>query len=286
MSENFSAKIYRKSESGTKRAKIHTIVGKPHARAATKRGGRGPARPSQGLARMNVAANQQRTYVYARPQLNRLKEHKTFDGNIGASAAGALTLAQVFSTANAVAATPFNFNTAGNAWCINQVPLGNSSITRVGRRFANTAISLRGSVQAGSTTATAKCALVLVWDRNPNSGANIPSFPTVFANSGANTPMELTNKDNAPRFKILRRWVWTVIGNNTTAGQQTEKTIFYFDEFVKMKNKITLLTAADTTGLITDMVEGSLLLYAMGDQAAGTTAPGLTMQTRLYYEDN
>lgn len=213
---------------------------------------------------------------------NRLEEHKTFDAN---NAAGPVTMANVIDNTVTPSLTPFSFGTAGTAWCLNQVPLGNSSITRVGRRFANTALAIRALVQAGSTTKTANCLLLLVWDRNPNTGAAMPTYAQIL--SGATpTPNSLTNKDNAPRFKILRRWQFQVMGNNTTAGQQTDKTQYYIDEFVKMKNKVTLLTAADTTGVVPDMVEGALHLYVISDQAAGTTAPSLSMQTRLYFSDH
>ena len=231
---------------------------------------------SSRTARAQAARGQNQRYVGSIP-LNRLQEHKTFD-----SVATVTTIANCFSTSGSVAGTPFAPVAATSAWCLNQVPLGNSSITRVGRRFANTAIALRGKVYAGSTGTHSIASLVLVWDRNPNNGAAIPAFSSVLSSQEAKS---LTNKDNAPRFKILRRWTWEVAGN-LTAGQITDKGVYYFDEFVKMKNKVTLLTAADTTGLLPDMVEGSLLLYAVGDTAAGTACPSLDIQTRLYFSDH
>lgn len=254
------------------------------ARGATMAGTRSRALTLQVGTQMlrHQARLQARAAAYNRIPLTlpnpRLMEHKTFD-----SVASITGISNCFSNAGTVAPTPFAPVNGSSAFCLNQVPLGNSSVTRVGRRFANTAIALRGQVEASATTLTAVCAMVLVWDRNPNQGAAIPPFTTVFTTQD---PESLTNKDNAPRFKILRRWVFNIIGNSGTAGQSTEKTTQYFDEFVKMKNKVTLLTAADTTGLITDMVEGSLLLYVMGDVAAGATAPNLRIQTRLYFQDH
>lgn len=209
----------------------------------------------------------------------RLLEHKTFDAT-----AAPVVIANCFSNNGAVAGTPFAPVAATSAWCLNQVPLGNSSITRVGRRFANTALAVRAQITPGTTGTLAGCALILVWDRNPNQGAAIPPFTSVLATQNN---VALTNKDNAPRFKILRRWAYTVAGN-FTAGQLTDKSIYYIDEFVKMKNKVSLLTSADTTGLLPDFVEGSLLLYAVGDSnnAAGTTCPTLTIMTRLYFQDS
>lgn len=233
-----------------------------------------------GTTRRTYYPQPQRVVAYqpaGQAQYNRLKEHKTFDGT-----AAPVAVQNGFSNAGTVAGTPFAVVNGSSAFCLNQVPLGNSSITRVGRRFANTAIALRGRIIAGSTGTVCAATMVLVWDRNPNQGAAIPPFTSVFSTQA---PESLTNKDNAPRFKILRRWVHMIIGNNT-AGQLTDCSEVYFDEFVKLKNKITLLTAADTTGLITDMVEGSLLLYIMGDTAPGTTSASLVLQTRLYFSDN
>jgi len=217
--------------------------------------------------------------VQGEVKYNRLKEHKTFD-----SVAAPTSAINAFSTDGPVAGTPFAPITGASAYCLNQVPRGDSSITRNGRRFANTAIALRGAIVAGTAGVTSMAAMILVWDRHPNQGAAIPAFSTVFSQQFATS---LTNKDNAPRFKILRRWVWPIIGNQT-AGQTTDCSIIYFDEFVKMKNKVTLLTTADSTGLLPDMVEGSLLLYCMGiDNTAGNDAPTLLgLQTRLYFSDN
>lgn len=265
-----------KSYGGVKGRARHAGTGKrvSSASAAVKALRAGISAQNRAVAQAVRGQNQR--YVGSVP-LNRLQEHKTFD-----SVATVTTIANCFSNAGPVAGTPFAPVAATSAWCLNQVPLGNSSITRVGRRFANTAISLRGKVYAGSTGTQAMACLILVWDRNPNNGAAIPAFSAVLSSQEAKS---LTNKDNAPRFKILRRWCWEVVGN-LTAGQLTDKGAYYFDEFVKMKNKVTLLTAADTTGLLPDMTEGSLLLYAVGDVAPGTTAPSLDIQTRLYFSDH
>lgn len=227
---------------------------------------------------VNVPRGGPRINVPSAPRNARgLSENQTFD-----STAAIVQIANCFSTAGTVAGTPFAPVAATSAWCLNQVPLGNSSVTRLGRRLQNTAISIRAKVYPGITGTQTVAGLILVWDRNPNAGAAIPAFNTVLTSVNS---MSLTNKDNASRFKILRRWNFEVVGNLTIA-QLTAKSIYYIDEFVKLKNKVTLFTAADTTGLVTNMVEGSLLLYAVGDVGAGTTAASLDIQTRLYLTDH
>lgn len=205
----------------------------------------------------------------------RLQEHKTFDA--------IAVVSPDSGNATAPAATPFAPIAGATGGCINQVPLGNNSITRVGRRFANTAVSIRGSVNAGTTTTIAKATMLLIWDRNVNQSAALPAWNTIL---NSQSPNALTNKDNAPRFKILRRWDYVLSGNNATAGQQNDNSMISIDYFVKLKNKITLLTAADTTGVYPDMVEGGLLLYTTSNQVSGTTAPVFTLSTRLYFSDH
>lgn len=269
-----------------KRARTGDVVSV--TKTVRKRGGTGPARPSTGLALTRTDAMGRRTKVYDRrpaTHSSRLLEHKTFDATYATT--GPVSMTRAFDSAGAVAATPFaplNGSTTVSAWCLNQVPAVNANSTsRVGRRIANTAISLRGSIVPGTGAVDAIVGLVLVWDRNPNSGTVIPAFNAVFNSQAVES---LTNKDNAPRFKILRRWTWKFIGTSA-ATVQTDENIQYFDEFVKMKNKITLFQAADTSGLLTAMVEGSLLLYALASNAlTGATVPTLNLQTRLYFSDH
>jgi len=207
----------------------------------------------------------------------RLLEHKTFDYNTG--------VPFQITTGNNIgpAATPFAPVAASTGGCINQVPLGNSSITRVGRRLNITAVALRGQVFAGSAGVCAKATILLVWDRHPNKAANLPAWNTILT---AQSPDALTNKDYAPRFKILRRWDFGVTGYQGGAGNQTSTGQHTFEEFVKLKNKVTIWDAADTTGIVTNMLEGGLYLYWTSDEVDGTTAPLVVMQTRVYFQDS
>jgi len=233
---------------------------------------------SIGVARTNAAlASRAGVYGARVARANRMRENKTFD-----PVAGVTAIANCFSTNLAKAGTPFTFAQGGSAWVLNQIPIGNSSITRVGRRYSITACALRGSVFAGTTGTTACASLVLVWDRKPNNITVMPDPTAIFAVQNSSS---LTNKDNAPRFKILRRWDW-VINGDQDAANQCDNTQIRFDDFVKMKNKVTILTTADTTGELADMVEGALYLYALGDKVTGTTAPSLNIACRLYFEDN
>jgi len=278
------------SESAYKRRRATTIY--PGRSAAARRAGaasrvartnRVAVNPfagamASGLSRANLSlASTAGIYGGRVARAARMRENKTFD-----CTANPVTITNTFNTDGVVAPSPFAFVDATSAWCLNQVPIGNSSVTRVGRRFSCTALALRGSIYAGSTGTTALATLVLVWDRKPNNGTVIPAFATVFKSQDA---LSLTNKDNAPRFKILRRWDY-VINGDEDAASTNETTRIRFDEFIKMKNKVTILTTADTDGSLPDMVEGSLLLYAIGSGAKSTAQPTLRICSRLYFEDN
>lgn len=208
----------------------------------------------------------------------RLLEHKTFDYNPTGN-----TVYMLAATDAIVATTPFAPATNASLGCINQVPLGNSSITRVGRRLNITAVAIRGQIYSNVSSDVVKASIVLIWDRHPNKAAALPAWTTILTNQ---TTDQLTNKDYAPRFKILRRWDFILCGN-LTAGQTTSAGGYAIDEFVKLKNKVTIWDAADTTGIVTNMIEGSLLLGVLGDEsAASNKAPLAIFNTRVYFQDS
>lgn len=193
-------------------------------------------------------------------------------------AAQSVSLTNCYSTTGAVVTTPFTVGSS--AFPLNQIPQGNSSITRVGRRCGLSAVAIRAVIAAGATTTATNCVTLLVWDRNPNQNSTMPTFAQIL-NSQAT--MSLTNKDFAPRFKILRRWDHQVIGS--AGNQYTDKSVQYIDEFIPLKNKQTIWTAADTTGLVSNMQAGGLYMYLVGDALAGTTAPTMVLSTRVYFQD-
>lgn len=240
------------------------------AAAASLKAARAAARAHNAMQNAMPAA----VFQAAARQQQRLIEHKTFDS---------VATPVVMTTDNAVgpAATPFAPVAASTGACLNQVPLGNSSITRVGRKLTLTGVALRGNLTAGTTGTVAKVALILVWDRHVNQSAALPAWTTLLASQ---SPSALTNKDFASRFKILRRWEYGVMGNQT-AGQVTDCSLIPVDEFVPLKNKLTIFTTADSTGLYPDMMEGGLLLYAVSN-ATGTAAPTLSIMSRVYFQDS
>lgn len=216
--------------------------------------------------------------VYARTAQTyaRVQEHKTFDYNpTGAPV--------VITSDNNVgpATTPFAPAATFSGGCINQVPLGNSSITRTGRKLSITAVAIRGRIYLQAASINTKVSLLLVWDRNVNQAAALPPWNSIL---NAQNSISLTNKDNAPRFKILRRWDHVLTGS-FSASVNSSNSIVSIDEFVKMKNKVTYFTTADTTGLYPNMQEGGLLLYLTSDTDVGASCALAELNTRVYFQD-
>lgn len=177
-----------------------------------------------------------------------------------------------FSNDSAVANSMLLFNT---------IPTGTSSITRVGKRVNLKAVAIRGSINAASATTVEKCTLLLIYIRTPNQGAALPAWNTILASQSSNS---LTNRDNASKFKIIRRWDFSVSGNSTTP--QTSEENYVVEEFVKLGGLPSVWTNASTAGTIDEFEEGALILGTVGGSNYGATVtPLFSGSTRVYFED-
>jgi len=213
-------------------------------------------------------------------------ENKTFD--VGGTAP--IVMLATTDTAVANAAGGYLLDTAASASAVvlNQVPLGNSSTTRIGRKLAMKALHIRFKVEASSAAAAAAdvqtavfVALVLI-RKNDRVTTALPPQNTVFCSQNMLT---LTNIDNADRFKILRKWDCWPVGDKDLAGDRTASSAFIFDEYVKLKGIQTVWTQGDTTGTFDNMEEGALCLYVRGSSAAATSTNAVRFVSRLYYSD-
>jgi len=231
---------------------------------------------SKKRAYSEVSAYNKSTMAAAR--LYKLKsnqiERKTFD---------AISVVAVsFANNVAPAATPFAPVSTASGGCLNQIPLGNSSITRIGRRVTMKAVQIRGTIEAGSSGTISRASVLLIWDRTPNQSASLPPWTSILTNQYT---VALTNKDYASRFKILRRWDYGVVGAGTTAAATSDNSVICMDEFIPLKDKVTVWTQTDTTGLYPTMMEGALLLYTVSDDSSANTFPSAYFSTRVYFDE-
>jgi len=101
-----------------------------------------------------------------------------------------------------------NSAVANTMQLLNTVPTGTSGTTRIGKRVNCKAVHIRGYITAASATTLEAIATILLWIRTPNQAVALPAWTEILATQSA---AALTNRDNAPKFKILRRWDHKVV---------------------------------------------------------------------------
>lgn len=175
-----------------------------------------------------------------------------------------------------------NIDTTGLIQDVSIVPLGMSVVTRIGKQISLKSFQIRGTIKAQTASAT-HGTMMLVYDREPNAAAALPVMTDILQLSTSNS---LTNRDNAPRFKIVRHWDWSIVGTSGVASAP-DSSVYCVNEFVRFKaGKYPIKwTAADTNGLYTTKIKGALLLVFVGDVAAGTSAPTFAGNARLDFDD-
>jgi len=190
------------------------------------------------------------------------------------------TLLASSNAAVAVSASGYITN-AASAMVLNQVPQGTTSTTRLGRKMYMRKIRIQGTIAqpAAGTVNTVRMALVYI-PRLDRGTTTMPPQNVVWTTQD---PRENRVLNNSDRFKVLRQWVYTLMGNTTTPATGTE--LLHFDEMVDV-NRHTTWTQADTTGVFDNMEEGGLCIYAHGpNTTASGLAPTIVFTSRLYFED-
>ena len=172
-------------------------------------------------------------------------------------------------------------DTTGSITHLDVVPQGNSVNNREGKAWQNTSLAIRGQVNSNSTTLVALASLYIVWDKQPNK--TLPAITDILDSASAYSQ---TKRENAPRFKIVRKLRYSLEGNTGTAGQQTESTVHDIDEYVRLpQDAIALTTTADTTGAIGNRIQGALYAITVGNNGAGTGAAAFQVNYRLNFKD-
>jgi len=183
--------------------------------------------------------------------------------------------------------TPLRFDTnsvvANTMRLVNTIPVGNSCVSRIGKKVTLKALAIRGAILSNTATTQDRVSLLLVWIRNPNQAANLPAWTEILT---AQSSYAMNNRDNASKFKIVRRWDYAVIGNTTTPQSGMEN--IPVDEYVTFKKDkyVSCWTQASVNGTINEFEQGALILCSVGTNAYGaTTTAQLYANTRLYFQD-
>lgn len=176
-----------------------------------------------------------------------------------------------------LASASYGCNTTGSLTLIATIAQGAAQTQRIGRKIRFKSIQVRGFVSSDTTTAFTTASWFLVYDKRPTG--TLPAITDVLDSASANS---LTNTQNVGRFQIIKRKNYSLCGNTGTAGQQTAKTAYYVDEFIKF-SKASVFKAAGT-GAIGDIEQGALYLVTVGSTAAGTSdaIANLTFRTRFW----
>lgn len=164
-------------------------------------------------------------------------------------------------------------NTNTDSFVLNLIRTGNGSWNRVGRKVFLKSIRLRGQAifvcgpeAVSATRRGGSLRMVLVWDKQPSGGA-IPAFDAIFGHtnqdgSEATTFTDAIKYDNMGRFKILKDCMMDV--NPTAINTETDKEIVFshsFDEYVPLKNKVTIFSGESAPMTIADISTGALYVY-------------------------
>lgn len=170
-------------------------------------------------------------------------------------------------------------NTTGSLTHISPIPQGVGVNQREGKACRVTSVNVRGVVAADTTTTTNVFSNYLVWDYQPNKV--LPAITVVFDTI---TAVTFPSRENNERFKIIKKWYGVLIGNVTTPA--TGKEAYAIDDYVRLPEDCNILcTTADTTGVITNTIQGALYFITMGTTAAGTADGNTSVGFRLNFTD-
>ena len=178
-----------------------------------------------------------------------------------------------------VSSATYVCDTTGAITHMSIVPQGSTVNQRDGKAFRCTSIQLRGKVTNGATAVANDCAVMLVWDKQPNK-----ALAAITDILDAATAQALTKRENASRFVILRRYDFSLTGKSD--GTSTAGYMRSFEKYVRLPSDcVAVCTTADTTGEIGNRVSGALLLVTVGGTAAGTAAASLIATARVNFTD-
>jgi len=154
-------------------------------------------------------------------------------------------------------------NTAGVIQHVSVIPRGTTSTSRIGSTATITGIRWRSRIRANvnySSTLTTR--FMLVWDSNPNQA--LPAITDVLDTATWNS---FEKDENATRFSILfdstKAQVVAGVGALTDSSHRFESGTLDLLGDVRY-------TAADTTGVIGNCVEGALYYIGVCDSVEST----------------
>lgn len=169
-------------------------------------------------------------------------------------------------------------NTTGSVTLIPSIPQGSATNERIGRKVTLKSIQMRGYAVSNATTLVTYCRVMIVYDRQPNKA--LAGITDILDSADS---LSFPNSGNSDRFRTLYNKSFAVVGNNTTGGQQTEKSMHVMDWFKNVNLPVQYATGA--SGAITNITTGSLLLVTCGNVISSTADGDLTVGFRVSFSD-
>lgn len=173
----------------------------------------------------------------------------------------------------------YAMNTTGSIALLTTIAQGVAQNQRVGRKIQVRSIQVRGNIKADSATTTTRGTWMIVYDKRPTG--SLPAITDILESANS---VAFTNSTNVGRFQIVCRKDYSIIGNDTTAGQQTDKTHYAVDKFIKLNKPVVYKAAA--TGAIADIEQGAFYIVTVGSSAAGTGDADCVIAFRVRFIDN
>jgi len=178
-----------------------------------------------------------------------------------------------------LASAAYAANTTGAIVLAATIPQGAAVQERVGKKVLLKSMQVRGYVTSDAGTTATAAAWLIVYDKRP-TGA-LPSITDILDTISVNS---FLNDANSGRFKVLARRTYSLTGNATGVGQQTENSFIAVDEYIKLKGLQTIFKAAGT-GAIGDIEEGAMYLVLIGITPAGPSDATIQLGLRTRYLD-
>lgn len=171
-------------------------------------------------------------------------------------------------------------DTTGTVTALNLIAVGDDNTNRDGRQVTNKSVHIQGLLQPTDNTTVPNLArLIIVWDSQPNGA--LPAVTALLTNSNS---ISATNLDNRERFTILRdvKFPQGMISDTATQAFSNGGNTHAVNLFIPLKDMKT--TYSGTTAVIGSVATGALLMFTIGNAAAGNGGI-FSLTTRLRFSD-
>lgn len=187
-------------------------------------------------------------------------------------------------------------NTNVQVFPVNLIQTGTGSWNRIGRKVCLKSLRLMGVancdhfLSAGTDIEGNSMRLIVVWDRQPNSGTE-PLFNDIFGQT-SQAGVETTNWYSPPKYDTMARYTvlkdtqWNSSpGATPTAGNYVRNN-FFIDEYIRLNDLESTYSGQSTPMTIADINSGALYVIARAQTNDATSTRWIMdLNARIRYTD-